>query len=110
LPTNSGIATMVKLPFIPISQCQEMFRNIGIAKYLHECQYCSGFEKGGSDTCKGDSGGPLVCLHDDGLYYLCGVVSWGVGCARPHLPGVYTQVSCYSHWIKSVIYNEHNIL
>ncbi|XP_021932320.1 trypsin-1-like isoform X1 [Zootermopsis nevadensis] len=101
---------MVSLPIIPTSECHDMYEKLGYAKYLNQCQLCGGFEEGGSDSCQGDSGGPLVCLHTDGLYYLCGVVSWGIGCARPNLPGIYTEVSCFSDWIRSILYNEDDIL
>lgn len=51
-----------------------------------------------------------MCKQSDGRYYLCGIVSWGVGCARPKFPGVYTEVTCFVDWIKHIIYNQDNLL
>uniref|UniRef100_A0A4W4DWN0 trypsin n=1 Tax=Electrophorus electricus TaxID=8005 RepID=A0A4W4DWN0_ELEEL len=47
---------------------------------------------------KGDSGGPLVCNST-----VEGIVSWGIGCANPYYPGVYTKVRNYVRWINSII-------
>ena len=31
---------------------------------------------------------------------LAGVISFGIGCARPDLPGIYTNVKTYVDWIE----------
>lgn len=49
---------------------------------------CAGRDQGGIDTCQGDSGGPLTTGA-----VLNGITSWGNGCARANLFGVYTRVS-----------------
>ncbi|XP_077568420.1 trypsin-3 [Stigmatopora nigra] len=59
---------------------------------------CAGSQMGGKDSCQGDSGGPLTC---DGI--LEGIVSWGISCANPYFPGVYTKVRNYVSWINNII-------
>lgn len=39
----------------------------------------------------------------DGLWYQVGIVSWGVGCGRPNLPGIYTNVSHHYSWIETMM-------
>jgi len=47
-----------------------------------------------------DSGGPLMIENRSaGPLMVVGVVSTGIGCSRPRLPGIYTRVSDYVAWI-----------
>ena len=53
---------------------------------------CAGGEVG-KDGCQGDSGGPLVLEGSNQQFQLIWVVSWGIGCARSGLPGIYAETA-----------------
>ena len=62
---------------------------------------------GGVDSCNGDSGGPLLVDAGSGPVQV-GIVSWGIGCADPRYPGVYTRLATYRGWIDAQIrYGPH---
>ena len=65
-------------------------------------EICAGDLAGGKDSCQGDSGGPLVCINSENEPVLVGITSWGEGCAKPELPGIYTNVANYQNWIVDV--------
>ena len=61
---------------------------------------CAGYAYGHVDTCLGDSGGPLICVEDN-KPVLHGIVSWGIQCGRPQLPGMYVRVATFTDWIRN---------
>ncbi|KAK9505043.1 hypothetical protein O3M35_009193 [Rhynocoris fuscipes] len=63
---------------------------------------CAGTKSFDVDACQGDSGGPLFYLHRD-KHYIVGITSFGIGCAQPRSPGVYTFVPSFISWIESKI-------
>lgn len=66
--------------------------------YTGKTQLCAGDPAGGEDSCQGDSGGPLFS-GDGATARVHGIVSYGEGCARKNVPGVYTRVSGFTQWI-----------
>ncbi|KAK9695315.1 Trypsin [Popillia japonica] len=84
----------VTVPIVSSSDCQSAYSPwYSITARM----LCAGSTEGGRDACQGDSGGPLAA---DGV--LVGVVSWGIGCARPQYPGVYASVPNLRAYITQV--------
>ena len=90
-----------RVPIIENKICRSWFRMAGRDMQIHDKIICAGFRDGGHDACHGDSGGPLLSKSDD-QWSVIGVVSTGIGCARPLLPGLYSRVSSYRDWIQQV--------
>ena len=70
---------------------------------------CAGYYNGSIDACDGDSGGPLVCSKKDlttneDIWFVWGAISWGVGCARPGLYGVFASIKSMRPWVDSVVF------
>ncbi|GAB4049992.1 hypothetical protein GCM10028775_20440 [Catellatospora paridis] len=84
-----------QVPFITDAQCQGAGGSYSGLIFNEEI--CAGnYTSGGVDTCQGDSGGPMVKRNASNEWIQIGIVSWGIGCARPQNPGVYSEVRYFS--------------
>ncbi|CAG0918153.1 unnamed protein product [Notodromas monacha] len=96
---KADVLQKVEVPILENSVCRSK-----VKKWfdIHSGQVCAGYDLGAKDACQGDSGGPMV-VRKNGRLILIGIVSAGIGCAKPNLPGVYTRVSHYMDWIKQQV-------
>ncbi|KAJ8969697.1 hypothetical protein NQ317_004130 [Molorchus minor] len=90
---------------IETEKCRSWYKSQGKKTKIQETQLCAGHEQGGIDACWADSGGPLMVSSEkqNNQMMVVGVVSTGIGCARPYLPGIYTRVSEYIPWIRQIL-------
>uniref|UniRef100_A0A3Q2EES9 Peptidase S1 domain-containing protein n=1 Tax=Cyprinodon variegatus TaxID=28743 RepID=A0A3Q2EES9_CYPVA len=96
-----NIGTFVEAQIVGNGQCRCDYSDLGYIS-ITDNMICAGFQEGGKGPCFGDSGGPLVSKQGD-RWIQAGVVSFGVGCAKPFFPAVYARVSQYNEWINSHI-------
>ncbi|WP_125560603.1 MULTISPECIES: trypsin-like serine protease [Pseudoalteromonas] len=88
----------VDVPLVSDQVCRQSggsYQNVG------SVAFCAGYPEGQKDSCSGDSGGPIVA-NSGGQVVQLGIVSWGIGCARPAKYGVYSDVAALRSWIDSV--------
>lgn len=95
----ADLLQQVRVPVLSNSACRELSYR---PEEITDNMMCAGFSNGKIDACQGDSGGPVLLSSKNGKIELIGIVSWGQGCGRAGLPGVYTRVANYLNWL------EHN--
>jgi secreted trypsin-like serine protease len=97
----SNTLQQVTVPIVSDAACSQMYQVYGYPIHF-DSQLCAGLLEGGKDSCQGDSGGPLM-VSGGSEWILAGIVSTGIGCALPNLPGIYADVLAARDWIISVI-------
>ncbi|XP_049852103.1 trypsin delta-like isoform X1 [Schistocerca gregaria] len=86
--SGSKFLQQAKLYILPRNECLKTYPQ------FTRTMLCAGDRTGGHDSCQGDSGGPLTVNGT-----LVGLVSFGRGCGRPGIPGVYSNVAALRNWI-----------
>uniref|UniRef100_A0A182QVG8 CLIP domain-containing serine protease n=1 Tax=Anopheles farauti TaxID=69004 RepID=A0A182QVG8_9DIPT len=106
---SANVLQELQIPIIANDECRTLYNNIGKVfsqKQFDNAVLCAGVLEGGKDSCQGDSGGPLMLPQRFGTefyYFQVGIVSYGIGCARAEVPGVYTRVASFVDWIQQKV-------
>ncbi|RWS06563.1 hypothetical protein B4U79_12276 [Dinothrombium tinctorium] len=105
--TFQSVLKEVDVPIIQHNECENVLKKTRLGPYyqLHPGFLCAGGEPG-KDACEGDGGSPLVC-DAGGIWKIAGLVSWGIGCGQPGVPGVYVNVAFYRDWIENMMQQRH---
>lgn len=107
--TSSNVLQELQIPIFENQVCRQSYQKqnrLFTENQFDKAVLCAGVLSGGKDTCQGDSGGPLMIPEpyaNNVRFYLIGVVSYGIGCARPDIPGVYTSTQYFIDWIAQKI-------
>ena len=99
---------IVDVPYVEQNKCEQQFQNIETSEtpYLDSTMFCAGYDEGKKDACQGDSGGPIFYKDQTTKkFVLVGVVSWGYGCAKANVSGVYSNIATEHSWINTTIQN-----
>ncbi|XP_075573241.1 coagulation factor X [Pelecanus crispus] len=88
---------VLEVPYVDRNTCKQS-TNFAITENM----FCAGYETEQKDACQGDSGGPHVTRYKD-TYFVTGIVSWGEGCAKKGKYGVYTKMSRFLRWVRTVM-------
>ncbi|EDX15746.1 seminase [Drosophila simulans] len=92
-PDDEGPGHMLRTVSVPVIDkriCRDAYRE---SVSISDSMFCASV-LGKKDACTYDSGGPMVYENQ-----VCGIVSFGIGCASRRYPGVYTDV----HYVKPFI-------
>ncbi|KAH8366419.1 hypothetical protein KR084_004937 [Drosophila pseudotakahashii] len=101
--SHSTILKKVELPMVGKKICQQQLQQtiLGFQYQLPESMICAGgvIDR---DACSGDGGSALFCSiggENSGLFEQAGVVNFGIECGQKDVPGTYTDVAMFRHWI-----------
>ncbi|MCR9772926.1 trypsin-like serine protease [Vibrio harveyi] len=89
----------VDVPLVSDAMCRQAGGNYTTVGAV---SFCAGVPQGGIDSCQGDSGGPIV-VNNNGVVTQLGIVSWGIGCARPGKYGVYSDIAALRSFVDGVL-------